>query len=460
MTGGLLNALLRGLSASLPGKAAAPKKAASAGPEGPAPKPPAGSGLADDVMEQRVARLLAESNSLRRGQLIVLEARKLAAQAGEKWDSISERAEQIVSQTIEGNQQPVDGYTRLEPLTYLLMFPNKAPGLAEAAATRIVAEIGERIVGTSWTPDLFMLRTVFGPFPDGLEVQTIPIPERVPGLLESVVGKLNEAKAGSADPSQHDPLSAIAVTYRPMWDVKHGALSTYLGMPALKSGDGSSRSGDASSLGFGTPELKTRLDIALAERVASDIGTFLDSAGKILVGIQVHFDTLAASSRRIEFLRACAKVPATARHLVVFELLGAPPGVPVSRLHDICGELRRHSRAIIACVPLQTRDIALYRQAGFNAVGIDLASSKAPEHALIDQMQQFAIAADKAQIPCFVHGLRSTSLASSAAAAGFRYVDGPSVHSIVEGLQQLRRYGASDLYASLFSGARQTESAP
>src|SRR4051812_48349994 len=166
----LLNALLRGLSGSPRETAAGPAAPSSPSKQTPAAKPYVRGELPPDEMEQQLARLLGETNCLNRGQLILLDAKNLVDKFGKQWPSLAERAEEIICQSIEKEQRPGDGYTRLEGLTYLLMYPTKGPGLGEAAAVRIVLDIAERLVGASWTADLFILRTVFGCLPDALEV--------------------------------------------------------------------------------------------------------------------------------------------------------------------------------------------------------------------------------------------------------------------------------------------------
>ncbi len=401
--------------------------------------------ISNEEMEQQLAQLLGGSLQIRPGQVILFDAAKLSDHFGRQWDALAGRAETMVCQAIENHLAREDSYTRLDRLVYLLHFSNKAADAAEALAIKLVIEAAEKIVGSSWTPASFILRSITGSLPDGLETKTIPIPGRGTSVLETVVRKLSEAEQAEKAASQS---SASTVIYRPMWDVKYGALSTYLAAPAIRASGAPVREAES---GVIAPD---GIDIDVAQTVAADIGAFIDTTGKILVGIPVHFDTLAASGRRVDFLRACSIIPAAARHLLIYELVDAPSGVPASRLQDVCSELKRQSRALTARVSIQTRDFTPYASAGFNAVGVDLSQNRNPEHLIIDQMQQFAIAADRARIQCFVHGLRSTSLASSAVAAGFRYIDGQSVHSLVEGLHQLRRFGAADLYASLFSGSR------
>src|SRR4051812_4911276 len=90
MAGQFLTSLLRGLTgsplASMAGQAMAASSRAANVSKAKASHP-------DDSIEQRLARLLSESPLLRRGQLILLEGKRIAEQSGAHWDTISERAE-------------------------------------------------------------------------------------------------------------------------------------------------------------------------------------------------------------------------------------------------------------------------------------------------------------------------------------------------------------------------------
>lgn len=412
--------------------------------------------LTPAAFEAQLEWALGGTKQLLPGRLVFFRASGIAAQFGERWKSAADRAESIAAQTIERHLSlPDDAYVRLDTLTYLVLFSRTPAATANAAAGRIATEIAEQLLGTSWEPEQLTLLTVFGRIPDGLEARSIPIPgPRSGSLLDSILRsaeageKLGSGREASAD----DPFRETTLVYRPMWDVQLGVLSTYLAVPAQRTASGELRAGTSEMMTAGDAELTARLDAVVVGRVAAELEESVAAGRKFLVGIPVHFDTLAARGSRTEFLAACDAIPLAARRLVIFELLNVPVGVPVGRLQTISSLLKSRARSVIVCVPLQTNDFSSFSEAGVLSVGADVAQDGGAERTIIAQMQRFVAAAEKAKLHPFIHGLRTTSLTSSAVAAGFRYVDGNSVRSLIDAPQELRRYQPADLYMKLAQG--------
>lgn len=412
--------------------------------------------LTPAAFEAQLEWALGGAKQLLPGRLVLIRAGGIATHFGPRWKSAAEKAESIAAQTIERHLSlPDDAYVRLDTLTYLVLFSRTPAATANAAAARIATEIAEQLLGSSSEPELLNLLTVFGRIPDGLEARSIPIASPRSGSLLDQILKSAEAgeKAGAAGADAGgDPLRDTTVVYRPMWDVQLGVLSTYLAVPSRRIATGELRAGMSEVLAAGDAELTARLDAIVVARVASELEASIAAGRKFLVGIPVHFDTLAARGSRTEFLAACEAIPLAARRLVIFELLGTPAGAPVGRLQTICSLLKSRARSVIACMPLQTTDVSSFGEAGVLSVGTDIAQDSGTERGIIVQMQRFVSAAEKAKLHPFVHGLRTTSLTSSAVAAGFRYVDGNSVRSLVDAPQELRRYRPADLYQRLAEG--------
>ena len=190
----------------------------------------------------------------------------------------------------------------------------------------------------------------------------------------------------------------------------------------------------------------------MLERVIADLSAILAQGRKLLIGVPVHFDTLAANSMRLDYLKLAEAIPPPARRLVIFELVEIPSGVPQGRMREVVAVLKRNARAVIADVGLQAAEVAAFRDVGVLSIGGEVTSRTGPESTIIEQMQRFVVATEKANLSAFVHGLRSISLTSSAVAAGFRYIDGDMVRSVVDAPQEVIRYNPADLYRRLLQG--------
>jgi hypothetical protein len=417
-------------------------------------RPDISGSLSRPAFENQIEWALGGAQQLVPGRLIFLRASPIADRFGEKWEAAAEHAEAIAAQTIERHLSlPDDAYHHFDKLTYLLLFTKMPPAAASAAAARIAVELAEQLVGASWTADMLTLVTVFGRLPDALEARAIPFGEpRKSSLLDRIVTSAEAGERAAPSRAVDDPLRDPAVVYRPMWDVRLGVLSTYLAVPARRSAAGDVHAGRHELVEPGDVDGGARLDRAVVARVAADLDAAVAAGRKFLVGVPVHFDTLAARAARAEYRAACEAIPAAARKLVIFELVDVPTGVPTGRLQEFCSILRNRARSVIACLPLMTTDFSAFAEAGVLSVGTDVADEHGPERTLIVQLHRFAAAAEKAKLDPFVHGLRTTSLTSSVVGAGFRYVDGNSVRSLVDAPQELRRYRPADLYLALYQG--------
>ncbi len=413
-------------------------------------------GLSPEAFETHIEWVMAGSKQLLPNRLIVIKATGVSEAFGERWVSAKERAETIGQQTLERHLSlPEDAYMRIGPLSYLVLFAKTPQTTAAATATRVATELADQLLGSSWTPEMVTLLSVFGRLPDQLESRHIPIeaPGK-PNLLDMIMKSAAAGeKAALADSgATKGPFDDTLVVYRPMWDVQLGVMSTYLAVPARKGENGDILAGRLEVLGGADAETAAKLDIALVGKVAADLDAAARAGRKFLVGIPVHFDTLAARTMRDAFISACDAIPPAVRRLVLFELVEIPVGVPASRLHVITALLKGRARAVIACVPIHAPEFSSFSDAGVLSIGTDVSQDAASERVVIAQMHRFVAAAEKAKTHAFVHGLRSISLTSSAVAAGFRYVDGNSVRSLVDAPQELKRYSAGDLYLKLLEG--------
>lgn len=413
-------------------------------------------GLSPEAFETHLEWVMAGSKQLLPNRLILIKATGIAEAFGERWASAKERAETIGQQTLERHLSlPEDAYMHIGPLSYLVLFAKTPQTTAAATAARVATELADQLLGSSWTSETLTILSVFGRLPDQLESRHIPVePPGKSNLLDMIMrSAVAGEKAALADAgTTKGPFDDTLVVYRPMWDVQLGVLSTYLAVPARKGETGDILAGRHEVLGGADAETAAKLDIALVGKVATDLDAAAKAGRKFLAGIPVHFDTLAARATRGTFIAACDAISPAVRRLVLFELVEIPVGVPAGRLHEISSLLKARARAVIACLPIHTQEFSSFSDAGILSIGTDLSQDGGSERAVIAQMGRFVAAAEKAKTHAFVHGLRSISLTSSAVAAGFRYVDGNSVRSLVDAPQELKRYSAGDLYLKLLEG--------
>jgi hypothetical protein len=218
-----------------------------------------------------------------------------------------------------------------------------------------------------------------------------------------------------------------------MWDLRQDVISTFLNVPEI---------GYASSDIADSIDLDTRT----LQKVTADLHEVIAAGRALLLAVPVHYPTLASGHYRDAYLRLCRLVPRPRGSFIVFELVDVPEGIPQTRLVELVGMVKPFARAILLRLPLENKLFKQARDARISAVGADLTHRVEPETDTIASMHRFVQAASGAGLRTYVHGVRSTSLASAAAGAGFDYVDGDSVTSVMNLPDRIFRFGIRDLY--------------
>jgi hypothetical protein len=80
--------------------------------------------------------------------------------------------------------------------------------------------------------------------------------------------------------------------------------------------------------------------------------------------------------------------------------------------------------------------------------GVSTETGTAREENLLVDFEKFVVAAEKAHLLTYLHGIRSGSLALGAVAAGFNCVDGAAIGSAEANPKDALRFSMQDLYAT------------
>ncbi len=243
-------------------------------------------------------------------------------------------------------------------------------------------------------------------------------------------------------------LATLRLVYRPMWDVRRNALATYICVPAADAVGGTAMAGEAAIPGFDNPKMAFELDKLVLQRVIQDLWVLQSTGRKLLLIAPVHFETLASGHRRQEYIRWCKAIPEESRKLVIFELVAAPDSIPAGRLSGLAAQLRSYSRAVILRTSVTSSQVYPPWETGIFAIGADLSGSDRREGELMKDMNRFVAAAAKSSLKCYVHGSGSVSLTTAAVGAGFDYIDGDVITTVVDAPVDGYHFEARNIYAN------------
>ncbi|MGH7087465.1 MAG: hypothetical protein ACREFQ_01040, partial [Stellaceae bacterium] len=383
------------------------------------------------------------------GRVSVIGLDKVKARLGNDWQRLSARVDVIVRNTIKKHLLPGDVFTGFGEANYVIVFAGLDPGQARIKCLLVADEIVKSLLGED-AGDLISIATAVAGFTGSSSIDAImspdcPLDAYVPALRPPVAAAppSQAVELVDADAVPLDAREPARAVYRPMWDTQNAVISTFTAMIE----DGGLRTAHDAAHEL---DWIAERDLLLQERVLEELESLLASRSRLLIGLSVSFETLAASARRREYLvRLQKQLSPRAAPLLVIEIAAVPEGVLQPRLIELVAPLRRYCRGVLACARLETADLASFRQTGLSAVGCDVAESGGSEAALHALMSRFTRAAEKAQLPAYVRGLSTASLAAAAVGSGFRYIEGSAIGEPVTHPSGILRFNLEDMYRAL-----------
>jgi hypothetical protein len=414
--------------------------------------PPAGRQVLQEEFETHLRSMIKSDAKPLAGRVNFIGLSKIRDKLGERWAKVSERADEITRKAIERRLIDADVYTKYKELHYLIIFAQLSHEEAQLKCALIAEEITKRLLGDDITPDLLEVKTMVSQVEGKFEFEDVPD-------IEVLAAKIGDAPAPAAgneedawweDEETADPLANVQLVYRPMWDVKRNAVTTFVCAPALPGPAGRLLVGESEIPRLDVPEVALRLDQLVQKRVIGDLRKLVAAGQQQLLCLPVHFETLAVSQRRMAYIDRCQRgIPPQGIKLLVFELTGVPEGIPQNRLLEMATALKRFSRGVLLRTTLSQPWFRPPSETGIAAMGVEYhSSSGVPEAKLIGEMERFASAAKKVGLSTYMHGLRTISLTTAAIAAGFDFVDGDIVTSVVEQPRAAYAYQMQDLYTA------------
>jgi len=232
--------------------------------------------------------------------------------------------------------------------------------------------------------------------------------------------------------------------YRPIWHTRQDAIATYHCQPMWVKSDGVGSAGESYveyQLAYSGEG-----DIATLEEVCRTFRALKAEGRRVLLSMSVHLETIARSATRKEFLAVAAGLSQGERRFLSLEFAGIDETVPNMRLTELVSVIQPFCRSVILRCGLDRRRFAGVREARIYAVGLEIGPGHGPEAGLLSRLDDFAGAAGAAGLRSYAHGLRSRSLTSGAVAAGFDYVDGDPVATLLDRPSNAYRFGLADLY--------------
>jgi len=240
--------------------------------------------------------------------------------------------------------------------------------------------------------------------------------------------------------------------FRPIWHVGRKVISTFQCVPVWYNRSGGYLSGDRILGGSDESSQILEMDLRVLQEAGHALRIQHELGHTQLVSVAVHYSTLNRQRTQQSYMSALLSLPRDYRRFLVIELIGLPNGVPRGRLLDVSLSLKEYSRARIVKLSLdRLADLSIIADTNFLATGIDVYGAAGSERILMKKIEAFAKAASRHLLKTYVHGLPSLSLTTAAVCAGYDYIDGDAIASLVETPTGLAALEAEGLYMKLFA---------
>lgn len=414
------------------------------------------------ALERRLKVLLAQPQLLSAGRIHMLNLDTLRASLGPAWDELRDRvhssADRIINRHIDGK----DVQFRSGDGEYIIVFATLSRQAASLVCAKIAEELYRLFLGDPKLAEI-TVSTAVGAVDGKLLFEHASVADLLSAVEQTMEANGPDeqaaastapppptAAAGAAEPrklklSQLE-MAQIGTIYRPLWDVGRQVISTYMCTPVRRFPDGTSVEGMLALSGVSEPQQLAKVDIDTLADTVEILDELFRNKFRLMVSVPVCFETLAARRTRQEYLAICQSVPDYLRPFLIFEFLRFPAGVPSGRMSELVNEVRPFCRWTFLRVECRQQSFASLSGTGLTGLTTMISSDRGTEARIMEDMNSFVAAAERANLKTCIVGITSTSLAVAARAAGTTLIAGDRIGRAGEIPQHMLRFGWQDLF--------------
>jgi hypothetical protein len=344
---------------------------------------------------------------------------------------LSKRAWKLVDEIVD-EFLGASGYcARQSGNQILLFFPGHSVSLSQLKRKAIIAEITASTGAMVGGGEEFTADDEEG---DGTPAARRKIPED--GESQEEIAQLNKAFAAlggatATDSKETEYTTGVMFSTVPVWRAANHLL---VGNNVLVQSEVGQMAVD-------------RLDMCCLARAQADAQDSAAAQSPYLVITQLHWYTLERVATRTRYLELATRLPEEARRYLVFAIHDVPEDLLPARIDDRMRELRPFGRTMSFHGDLDRRDFEQIKGLDFHAVGTTLERNTKPERDQILAINGFIAALTPSPSKTFLHGLHTKSMVIAAIAAGYDYLSGTAIVDAKDGVQGVRAFSISDLYA-------------
>ncbi|OHC83902.1 MAG: hypothetical protein A3G73_06805 [Rhodospirillales bacterium RIFCSPLOWO2_12_FULL_67_15] len=387
------------------------------------------------------------------GRLQFLNLEELVIRRGEGQKTRLKKVENVFLSVIGENLKEGETYVRPDVNSVFFLFPSltreaselKCAAIADQIARALVEEdpvfadlkserSAQNVDRKTWHALRPARRATAGPPGDAKRAKSTATPAPVKtGPLEPPQPR----KSGGAFRRDVPPsppaayvdrrLEGIQVAYQAIWNVRSKMITSYAAVPQRRHPDGPIMTGKrilGADAGFA---LTAALDSLVQRESVARLHELMGARQQTLLVLPVHFMTVDSQTFFQPYRQELTALTPDERKHIVLEILYAPDMLPAFRIKDITSRLRPFARCVLVRLPPDSTHFRHWAEGSAHGIGFATTEESFSEKLLMEKMNTFIALAEKSGMHSYVHDLATTSLATAAVAAGFRYVGGAAI---------------------------------
>lgn len=435
------------------------------------------SDLDDPALPKRLEKLASESGYLVAGSMHLIKLDSIRNHYGERWANVCDRVYQTLKSVVEQRITDEDLCIRYKDVGYMIIFAQVDEDTARTRCALIAEELSSKLFGESNTPEQIQISTaVFRPEENPIFSSITPVkiadhvangdvaqrpqkkiaPETsqsltaTPGKSTTAVTKTPKRTSISDNNKAETGINGpVRFAYRPIWLVKNEMISAHVCIPTTITKKGILLTGEEALADLPQGKRGAEYDPLALRKVLDDLRPLEKVHRKVAIVLPLHFETFTSPTTRAASLKILKSIPQSVRGQLLIELMNIPDDAVQSDFAAVMSCLGSLCRAVMVRLNLNYRDVEQLENLGFYALGVDLSEALIPENKIVKKMAEFNEASNTRGFRTFAHGVRSISMLSAALAAGFSYIDGSPIMTIVENPGENAPFSFADIYAPL-----------
>ncbi len=358
------------------------------------------------------------------GNIQLLGMERIKLRLGDQWSAVADIAFRIAEQTIQRHIAAQDAYQRHGAETFVLCFASPDKAYAQAKTNAIAEEIATLLSQQTPSIPVRVDHTV-------AEVKWADIDkdgaDSIADQIARELRQVRERTESSARAWRNELLHGAGIRFGPIWHPPGNIVTSY--RTVLNEQTGTQALNRLT--GVTTPEELKRtlheLDCLLVGRAIRSLDRLLHGGGMAQILISVNFNSLSSRATRDKYLNLCRDIPDHCKRFLLFEVLGAPNGTPISRLIEIALALKPFGHGVLVEPPASGNQLQELASVGLFGLSVDAKALPHPVGQAASGLARLVSAATSLNLKVFVHGVDTVGLLDAARAARADYVDGRAV---------------------------------